>query len=58
MKGTRFSVLMCFAFLLIATGIAVYTIKFSVPNPLPYDYVGDSIRAAGLLFMFAAFFVG
>ena len=49
---------MCFAFLLIATGIAVYTIKFSVPNPLPYDYLGDSIRAVGLAFMLAAFFVG
>lgn len=58
MKGTRFSALMCFAFILIATGIAVYTIKFSVPNPLPYDYVGDSIRAVGLAFMLAAFFVG
>jgi hypothetical protein len=58
MKGTRFSRLMCLAFLLIATGIAVYTFKFSVPNPLPYDYVGDSTRAVGLLFMLAAFFVG
>jgi hypothetical protein len=58
MKGTRFSALMCFAFLLIATGIAVYTFKFSMPNPLPYDYVGDSIRATGLLFMLSAFFVG
>ncbi len=48
---------MCLAFLFIATGIAVYTIKFSVPNPLPYDYVGDSIRAASLAFMLAAFFV-
>jgi len=58
MKATRFSLLMCSAFLLIATGIAVYTLKFSVPNPLPYDYVGDSIRAVGLMFMLAAFFVG
>ena len=57
MKGTRFSFLMCAAFLLIAAGIAVYTIKFSTPNPLPYDYVGDSVRAVGLLLMLAAFFV-
>ncbi|HKF37772.1 MAG TPA: hypothetical protein VKB35_12835 [Ktedonobacteraceae bacterium] len=58
MKGSHFSALMCVAFLLIAIGIAIYTFKFSAPNPLPYDYVGDSIRAAGLLFMLAAFFVG
>ncbi len=58
MKGTRFSFLMCAAFLLIAAGIAVYTIKFSAPNPLPYDYVGDSTRAVGLMLMLAAFFVG
>ena len=57
MKGTRFSFLMCAAFLLIAAGIAVYTIKFSVSNPLPYDYIGDSTRALGLLLMLAAFFV-
>src|SRR5258708_27437007 len=37
MKGTRFSLLMCTAFLFIAIGIAVYTLKFSAPNPLPYD---------------------
>lgn len=58
MKGSRFSALMCIAFLLIATGIAIYTFKFSAPNPLPYDYVGDSVRAVGLVFMLAAFFVG
>jgi hypothetical protein len=58
MKGTRFSFLMCAAFLLITTGIAVYTLKFSAPNPLPYDYLGDSTRAVGLGLMLAAFFVG
>lgn len=58
MKGTRFSLLMCLAFLLITVGITTYTIKFSVTNPLPYDYVGDSIRAAGLVLMLIAFFVG
>jgi hypothetical protein len=58
MKGTRFSLLMCLAFLLITVGITIYTIKFSVANPLPYDYVGDSTRAAGLVLMLAAFFVG
>ena len=58
MKGTRFSFLMCAAFLLIATGIGVYTIKFSVANPLPYDYAGDGTRAIGLVLMLAAFFVG
>lgn len=58
MKGTRFSFLMCAAFLLIATGIGVYTIKFSVANPLPYDYAGDGTRAVGLMLMLAAFFVG
>jgi hypothetical protein len=56
MKGTRFSLLMCAAFLLITIGIAVYTLKFSAPNPLPYDYVGDSTRAVGLVLMLAAFF--
>jgi hypothetical protein len=58
MKGTRFAFLMCAAFLLIATGIGVYTIKFSVANPLPYDYAGDGTRALGLILMLAAFFVG
>ena len=58
MKGTRFSWLMCAAFLFIATGIVVYTLKFAAPNPLPYDYIGDSIRAFGLSCMLAAFFVG
>jgi hypothetical protein len=58
MKGTRFSFLMCAAFLFIATGIAVYTIKFSTPNPLPYDYAGDGTRAVGLVLMLAAFFAG
>ena len=57
-KATRFSFLMCAAFLLIATGIGVYTIKFSVRNPLPYDYAGDGTRALGLVLMLAAFFVG
>ena len=57
-KATRFSFLMCAAFLLIATGIGIYTIKFSVANPLPYDYVGDSTRALGLILMLAAFFAG
>jgi hypothetical protein len=57
-KATRFSFLMCTAFLLIATGIGVYTIKFSVANPLPYDYAGDGTRAVGLVLMLAAFFVG
>jgi hypothetical protein len=57
-KGTRFAFLMCAAFLLIATGIGVYTIKFSAPNPLPYDYAGDGTRALGLVLMLAAFFAG
>ena len=57
-KATRFSFLMCAAFLLIATGIGVYTIKFSAHNPLPYDYAGDGTRALGLVLMLAAFFVG
>ena len=55
---TRFSFLMCAAFLLIATGIGLYTFKFSTPNPLPYDYAGDGTRAVGLVLMLAAFFVG
>lgn len=58
MKGARFSFLMCAAFLLIATGIGIYTIKFSVTNPLPYDYAGDGTRAIGLILMLAAFFAG
>ena len=45
-------------FLFIATGIGVYTIKFAVANPLPYDYAGDGTRALGLVLMLAAFFVG
>jgi hypothetical protein len=58
MKATRFSFLMCAAFLLITAGIFIYTVKFSVANPLPSDYIGDSTRALGLVLMLSAFFVG
>lgn len=55
-KGTRFSFLMCLAFFLITVGIAIYTMKFSMADPLPDDYVGDGTRLVGLVVMLVAFF--
>ncbi len=57
-KETRFSFLMGFAFFLITWGIVIYSLKFTMPNPLLLDYVGDSVRIAGLGILLAAFFLG
>ncbi len=57
-KETRFSFLMGFAFFLITWGIVIYSLKFTMPNPLLLDYVGDSVRIAGLAILLAAFFLG
>lgn len=57
-KETRFSFLMGFAFFWITWGIAIYSLKFTMPNPLLLDYVGDSVRIAGLTILLAAFFLG
>ena len=56
-KETRFSFLMCFAFCWITFGIVIYTLQFSLPDPLLLNYVGDSIRIVGLIALLAAFFV-
>lgn len=57
-KETRFSFLMGFAFLWITWGIVIYSLKFTLPNPLLLDYVGDSVRIVGLAILLAAFFLG
>lgn len=57
-KETRFSFLMGFAFFLITWGIVIYSLKFTMPNPLLLDYIGDSVRIAGLGILLAAFFLG
>jgi len=57
-KETRFSFLMGFAFFWITWGIVIYSLKFTMPNPLLLDYVGDSVRIAGLGILLAAFFLG
>jgi len=57
-KETRFSFLMGFAFFWITWGIVIYSLKFTMPNPLLLDYVGDSVRIAGLAILLAAFFLG
>lgn len=57
-KETRFSFLMGFAFFLITWGIVIYSLKFTMPNQLLLDYVGDSVRIAGLAILLAAFFLG
>jgi hypothetical protein len=57
-KETRFSFLMGFAFFCISWGILIYSLKFTLPNPLLLDYVGDSVRIAGLTVLLAAFFQG
>jgi len=53
-KETRFSFLMSLAFLFIAFGIWLYTMKFLVPHSLSFDYVGDSIRIVGLVTLLKA----
>ncbi len=57
-KETRFSFLMSLAFLFIAFGIWLYTMKFLVPHSLSFDYVGDSIRIVGLVTLLTALFIG
>ena len=57
-KATRFSFLMGFAFFCISWGIVIYSLKFTMPDPLLLDYVGDSVRIAGLTVLLAAFFLG
>jgi uncharacterized membrane protein len=57
-KETRFSFLMSLAFLLITSGISIYTMKFIVPHSLSFDYVGDSIRIIGLVTLLIALFIG
>ena len=57
-KETRFSFLMGSAFFWITWGIVIYSLKFTLPNPLLLDYVGDSVRIVGLAILLAAFFLG
>ena len=57
-KESRFSFLMGFAFFWITWGIVIYSLKFTMPNPVLLDYVGDSVRIAGLGMLLAAFFLG
>lgn len=57
-KETRFSFLMSFSFFWITFGIAIYTLKFTAPDPVPLDYFGDSLRVVGLSTLLAAFFLG
>jgi hypothetical protein len=57
-KETRFSFLMSLAFLMITFGIWLYTMKFIVTGSVSFDYVGDSIRIAGLVTLLVALFIG
>jgi len=57
-KETRFGFLMGFAFFCISWGIVIYSLKFTMPNPLLLDYVGDGVRIVGLTVLLAAFFLG
>jgi hypothetical protein len=57
-KETRFSFLMGFAFFAITCGIIIYTLQFTLPDPLLLNYVGDSVRIVGLATLLAAFFLG
>ena len=41
----------------IAWGIVIYTLQFSLPDPLLLNYVGDSTRIVGLIALLAAFFL-
>src|SRR6266568_9180363 len=47
-KETRFGFLMGSAFFWITWGIVIYSLKFTTPDPLLLDYVGASVRIAGL----------
>jgi hypothetical protein len=57
-KGARFSLLMGWAFLLIAVGIAITTPWYFEPTELIYLYVGDVTRTVGLLIMLLTFLLG
>ncbi len=57
-KETRFGFLMGFAFFCISWGLVIYSLKFTVPDPLLLDYIGDSVRIVGLTTLLAAFFLG
>ncbi|MBV9229800.1 MAG: hypothetical protein JOZ18_10845 [Chloroflexi bacterium] len=57
-KETRFSFLMGLAFFAITCGIIIYTLQFTLPDPLLLNYVGDSVRILGLATLLAAFFLG
>jgi hypothetical protein len=57
-KETRFSFLMGFAFFWITWGIVIYSLKFTMPDPVQLDYIGDSLRIVGLSALLAAFFLG
>jgi len=57
-KGTRFSVLMGIAFLLLSAGYIVLLQKYFVPLPSLVDNLGDLIRMGGLLTLLLAVFWG
>jgi hypothetical protein len=57
-KEARFSFLMGFAFFWITWGIVIYSLKFTMPDPVQLDYIGDSLRIVGLSALLAAFFLG
>jgi len=43
---------------MITFGIWLYTMKFIVTGSVSFDYVGDSIRIAGLVTLLVALFIG
>lgn len=49
---------LCVAFFGITCGIFIYTLQFTLPEPLLLNSVGDSIRILGLATLLAAFFLG
>ena len=57
-KGTRFSLLMCFAFLFITVGYAILIPQFLNPSFASLTVVGAFIRIIGAGILFASFVVG
>lgn len=57
-KETRFSFLMSASFMIMAFGLAIFSLKFIMPDRLLFDYIGSSVRIVGLLILLGAFFAG
>jgi hypothetical protein len=57
-KGTRFSLLMSLAFVLLSIGYSLILPKYLFANQGGLDQIGDGIRILGLLILLSAYLKG